>query len=583
MNYLTVRSSKTVVVLLVALMSSAIAKAAAVPAVSQVCHLAPRTDGHPGSGTLDDPYDASTALKFDRLMEDHAKANVTIVLAEGTYLTWGADGEESPLAGANVLPDKRRGFMLPSGVTLRGAGMGRSIIKLTDVDVTGRRIEGMKQHRVLCSGINGRPWWEAEQSNITIEDLTVDANGGAIIRAHQSLPKGDPQHINPWDVAIDGITLGGSNCRVRNVEVKGVYGYAAPNGGPRREAWTIGIGAIYYGNCAGNLIEGCVARDFEGNYVSGVGIGGCGGVDSLGSGIVRDCLVVGNTTYSAYIAGNSNHVIFRDNLALNCAAGFRSDTGVLANIEFRGNVFICGVWPLEIRLQSEANGDSSKKPAYGPFTIAGNLLVGADQMIYVGPGTGPAKGAPQGFSGMDIFNNAMFSTSPEAYFLTIDNAGSSGLISANCRDFRARDNVALSKGNFDSTAAGFYRTWNNRKSAMAPVTELPSKGLSPLVTPEGGSSAASQGITHGTPFKLTFSTSSLKPLKTYVLEGIGLPENARVSPALPRTFSGGAAPTVQISWTPTAAQTGDHVIVLRIRQDDHSGLMSYGFRRISVR
>ncbi|HVE17411.1 MAG TPA: hypothetical protein VNB29_11790, partial [Chthoniobacterales bacterium] len=404
----------------------------------------------------------------------------------------------------------------------------------------------------------------------------------AIIRAHRSLPKGNPQHIDPWDVAIDGVTLGGSNCRVRNVEVKGVYGYAAPNDGPRREAWVIALGAIYYGNCDGNLIQGCVARQFEGNYVSGIGIGGAGS-GNLGSGQVRDCMVIGNTNYCAYTGGNTDRVIFRNNIAVDCGAGFRVDTGTLTNIDFLGNVFICTGWPLEIRLQSQYNGDPAHAPKYGPFVVVGNLFFGGDQMIYVGPGIGPAKGVPQGFSGMDIFNNSMFSISPQAYFLTVDNAGSSGLLSANCRDFRARDNVVLSKGNFDSTAAGFYRTWNGRKSAVAPVTELRSKGVPPLVAPEGGSSVVPQEIAHDTPFTLTFSTGSLKPLKTYILEGVDLPENAHVSPPLPRTFAGGSAPTVQVSWTPTAAQTGDHVIVLRIRQDDRSGLMSYGFKRISVR
>ena len=61
--------------------------------------IAGRTDGQAGTGTASAPLDGSTQEKFDRILVGLNKAkvtNITIHLAAGTFMTFGATEWRNP-------------------------------------------------------------------------------------------------------------------------------------------------------------------------------------------------------------------------------------------------------------------------------------------------------------------------------------------------------------------------------------------------------------------------------------------------------------------------------------------------------
>ncbi len=211
-------------------------------------YLGIRTDGAPGRGTPDDPFNASTASRFDLLMQ-HIAANTLIVFKPGIYFTWGGDG-----------------FSLKPGWHIQGAGMGRTTIKLL-----GHHAPGQKHgHFVSLS----------RTDDVQISNLTCDGNAtGWKWPAHQ---------------AIGGIFVFGSRTLIENVEVIDCYGdnvlgleqFSILTGGERnnpygqatdcaiRNCWThhYAPGANYtngplIASCKNALITGC--RDDGSNHAFG--------------------------------------------------------------------------------------------------------------------------------------------------------------------------------------------------------------------------------------------------------------------------------------------------------------------------
>src|SRR5437868_537895 len=87
-----------------------------------------RTDGQAGSGTAIDPFDGSTAAKFDAVMRslavedgNHDIAPVTVHIGPGTFLTYGQlNGDvltdwPEPYPGYKVYPDLSRGWQVYDG------------------------------------------------------------------------------------------------------------------------------------------------------------------------------------------------------------------------------------------------------------------------------------------------------------------------------------------------------------------------------------------------------------------------------------------------------------------------------------
>ncbi len=64
----------------------------ACPAKDPEIWIAPRTDGQKGRGTIDDPYDGSSQVKFDRVLRGYwwrGTKHLTVHLSAGTFETVG--------------------------------------------------------------------------------------------------------------------------------------------------------------------------------------------------------------------------------------------------------------------------------------------------------------------------------------------------------------------------------------------------------------------------------------------------------------------------------------------------------------
>lgn len=100
------------------------------------------------AGTLANPFDGSTATKFDTAMAS-LPANSTMHILGGTYQTYGG-----AISGA--------GYLLESGQHILGAGMDITVLQLIQ---TADQCSGMQSDGVC--------------TNIVIEDLTIDFSGSS--------------------------------------------------------------------------------------------------------------------------------------------------------------------------------------------------------------------------------------------------------------------------------------------------------------------------------------------------------------------------------------------------------------------
>jgi hypothetical protein len=122
-------------------------------------YLAPRRDGRAGTGREDDPLDASTAARFDRIISN-AVAGQALLLLPGTYETFGA-GQDSAL-----------GPELRSGCSLIGLG-GKEVTHLRLNPASPYPARG-KTALVRA----GRP--RVDGANWVVRGITFDCNGAAV-------------------------------------------------------------------------------------------------------------------------------------------------------------------------------------------------------------------------------------------------------------------------------------------------------------------------------------------------------------------------------------------------------------------
>jgi hypothetical protein len=138
--------------------------------------IAARTDGLPGTGTAADPFDGSTAEKFDAILRGYAKANTTnleVILSGslfltggcGTYGTWGGPVNRASTGGWGYCDN----WYIH--------GLGENITTLRAVD------SGIPNTHVIAAWIdktkfdNGSdPGSVIKQGGLHVSDLTIDCN-----------------------------------------------------------------------------------------------------------------------------------------------------------------------------------------------------------------------------------------------------------------------------------------------------------------------------------------------------------------------------------------------------------------------
>ena len=247
-------------------------------------------------GTLDNPYDGSTQLKFDAAM-NNLPANSTIHILAGTYQTLGT--------GAG-------GYTLKSGQKVLGSGIDNTLIRLIPNSGNGSSVY------VMCNSGN-------VPSNNVVSDLTLDAS-------YASTP----------NVSYNGVVLSGGHHTVRNVKVINTGGI------PSLESFAIaidagGCGPAETNNSEGNLVENCV-----------IGPVMAYGGDGIAFNVSRDlfCPQLGMIWISGIIRNNRidgaplgingswmRNTLVEGNYIHGGGAGFYGDTGGYTNIIVAHNVF----------------------------------------------------------------------------------------------------------------------------------------------------------------------------------------------------------------------------------------------------
>lgn len=163
-----------------------------------------------GLGTPSEPFDGSTADKFDLVMSN-MPPNCTIHLLVGTFQTKG-------------FHEGQPGWTVKTGQKILGSGMDATIL------------------RILTNAAPGQVILSEPGTNMVVSDLTVDSAGAC----------------------THGICLVGSMATIKRVKAIN-FGQGAPD-----EIFTVMIIAPTGTDSRGNLISGCIVSNYLGRGVSAI-------------------------------------------------------------------------------------------------------------------------------------------------------------------------------------------------------------------------------------------------------------------------------------------------------------------------
>ncbi len=224
--------------------------------------IAFRTDGLPGSGTLDDPYNGSTATQFDTVVNGIA-ANSTIHVLAGTFQTRG-----------------NLAWTLKSGQKFRGSGIAVTTLQLVNAATDA----------TVVSSASG--------SEMEVSDLTLDCNyvSGAL--------------------TFGGVQLYGSKNSIRRVKVINAAGQHL-----NFICYAITIGGLSTGDSVGNIIEDSELSSYQGGSCYGIYMSGLGTYAITGT-IRHNTVFLGTSNGSfAFSVNNGKDCLIEGNYANGCASG----------------------------------------------------------------------------------------------------------------------------------------------------------------------------------------------------------------------------------------------------------------------
>ena len=244
-------------------------------------YLAVRTDGIAGTGTASDPFDASTAAKYDQLLATYSQ-NTIFNYAPGTYQTRGWRFRTRKSAGTNC-----QHF---------GAGVDQTVIQLVGAnDLTQDGVIFGSDYDVTADGFE-------------VQNLTLDCNA-----------LGNPKFTNGLG-AVGAISTNGSNMLIRGVKV---VGFGTSRVGAECFVVLINPGpALSYRSFNNITIDSCVfTAPVQGNKdgLSCVTIGSTAGVTLTNSSVIS-CWFIDLTSDFSY-----SHAFFAElctgNYVQNCETG----------------------------------------------------------------------------------------------------------------------------------------------------------------------------------------------------------------------------------------------------------------------
>ena len=312
-----------------------------VPAGYTRIFIADRNDGKPGTGSPSDPFDGSTAEKFDTILRSRSESAVhqlIVCIAPGTFQT---EGDHDYALGRGHL-DKSHpaGFTVNDGWRVHGAGVDRTTLRLADLFTdpsTGKTLKG-----ILIS-IN-----DPGSAGIEVSDLTLDDNYPAL----------KPRYRSPIELMAILLRSNRGHEWVHNIRVTNASGELD-------EAFIIEISS--FGpplQSQGNLVENVTMDHWAG--------GRCTAITIVNSGAeVRNNTVTGyQVGYGGWTMSNVN---FHDNKAIETTYGFNIDSWKNAGIVIAHNQI---VHPLQYGMVVGGNGD------FLNFSIVDNTVTVGPKTLY---------------------------------------------------------------------------------------------------------------------------------------------------------------------------------------------------------
>lgn len=288
--------------------------------------LTAEADAPVGRGTEKEPWRVSTAKEFDRRMSK-MPPGVLICLGLGVFHTTG-----------------RIGFLLKTGQSVIGAGIGKTTIRLVTPDAT-------TPLSVVVESAGDAT------CNIVLQDLTVDCN-----------------YSTGWgNITLQGVNLQGSGHRISRVEVLRSAGFAS-------ECFALGIYASTISS-SDNVIDGCLVREHQGGWCTSIFLVNNSCLNNpenpmavFTSGIVRNNVVdlrgasLPAGGGCAYGGGGIANSTFMANVSKGANFGFNFDTTRIENVTIEKNQFASCRF-IGINFRAHRTGDRIRN-----IVIANNVI-----------------------------------------------------------------------------------------------------------------------------------------------------------------------------------------------------------------
>src|ERR1700694_2590274 len=291
-----------------------------------------------GSGTAKDPYDGSTAEKFDGILRGRSEAhqqNIIVCIGPGTFETEGTYDFV-----INVPHKTARGFTLNRNWKIHGAGIDRTILKLVSFFGNPPHLaHGTGEGVVLSTYGDGA-------SGIEVSDLTIDGNypGLQPVAAQQGIAR-----LNLEAIHLRADEGGHWIHRVKVIHAAGEVSEVFP-------VWIVSVNNKSPSLNSGNIIEYVTLSDWGGGKCSAIAIANV-------TGEVRNNEVNGyEIGYGAWLVGKAS---FHDNIAIDTTYGFNIDSGETDGLRIHNNQII------HPRRWGMVFGGGSR---YANFEVVGNTI-----------------------------------------------------------------------------------------------------------------------------------------------------------------------------------------------------------------
>lgn len=308
-------------------------------ATTQDVWIAMRTDGQPGSGTQDDPYDGSTPEKFDALMQSFATIeNLGIHLTgTGPFATYATHS-----------------WFVRRGWAISGDGMDATTLKMVG-DVAGIH------YGLSC--FTSDP--NVSTDGVIIKDMTIDCNWAELSLTADNGAGGEK------NIKTGAIVLSGSNNLVDHVRSINSYGSWANI----MEPFVILLGGPRSGDGTNNVIQFCRAEQPQGTYGNPFALAGWRTPTAnhlLTNSRVVSCTAVGvnNGLPSGFNPGGVNVCNLKNcqidgNTFIDCTGAAYTDTGTVEGLSITNNTVVRG---------SLGVGIMSTVTPKGKIEISGNSI-----------------------------------------------------------------------------------------------------------------------------------------------------------------------------------------------------------------